>query len=146
MNGNRWRSYSNGYPHIFDHARLRYDTADMARHRPISGTQKSATKLEMILSSDCRFPMSTDFGRCRECHFWIGHGRKCGGSRWNSFAICFRSKVISTSGFVADILSFGCGCRPPRHTRAMPGVPTWMIQCHVHAQIHELFTSFTCPE
>jgi len=39
-----------------------------------------------------------------QCHIRVGHGRKCGGSRWNRFAICFRSKVIplpvSTSGFV----------------------------------------------
>ncbi len=43
--------------------------------------------------------MSADVEQCRQCHLRVGHGRKCGGSRWNRFAICFRSKVISTSGF-----------------------------------------------
>ena len=44
-------------------------------------------------------PTSADVGQCRQCHIRVGHSRKCGGSRWNRFAICFRSKVISTSGF-----------------------------------------------
>ena len=58
------------------------------------------------------FPVSTssfvgdkyvsDVGQCGRCQTRVGHGRKCGDSRWNRFAICFRSKVISTSGFVAD--------------------------------------------
>jgi len=43
------------------------------------------------------------------------------GSRSNSFAMCFRSKVNSTSGFHFRFrgrhMSFGC--RPPRHARAM---------------------------
>ncbi len=43
--------------------------------------------------------MSADVGQCRQCHFWVGHGQKYGGSRWNRFAMCFRSKVISASGF-----------------------------------------------
>ena len=37
----------------------------------------------------------------------VGHGRKYGGSRRNRFAICFRSKVISTSGLMAGVLNFG---------------------------------------
>ncbi len=45
-------------------------------------------------------------------------------------------KFFSTSGSVADILSFGC--RHQQHARAMSGVPTRMIYCHVHAQIHEI--------
>ncbi len=49
------------------------------------------------------FPMAVDVGQCRQCHILVEHGRKCGGSRWNRFAICFRSKVISTSGFAAGI-------------------------------------------
>ncbi len=39
------------------------------------------------------FPMSADVGQCRPCHIRIGHVRKCGGSRWNCFATCFRSVV-----------------------------------------------------
>jgi hypothetical protein len=38
LNGKSWKSDSNGYPHMFDHARLKYVIADTARHRPISGT------------------------------------------------------------------------------------------------------------
>ncbi len=38
---------------------------------------------------------------------------KCGGCRWNRVTIAFRSKIISTSGFVAEILS--SGCRPISH-------------------------------
>ena len=45
------------------------------------------------------FPMSADVGQCRRRHIPVGHRRKCGGSRWNRVEICFRSKVISTSGF-----------------------------------------------
>ena len=32
---NRWQSDSNGYHHICDHARLRYITADIARHQEL---------------------------------------------------------------------------------------------------------------
>ena len=32
----------NGYPHIFDDARRRYSTVDMARRRPTSGTKMAA--------------------------------------------------------------------------------------------------------
>jgi hypothetical protein len=46
-----------------------------------------------------QFPISADVGQCRQCHIPVGHGRKCGGSRWNRVAICLCSKVISTSGF-----------------------------------------------
>ena len=38
MSGRSWRSDSNGYPHIFDHCRPRYDTADTARYHPTSET------------------------------------------------------------------------------------------------------------
>ncbi len=44
-------------------------------------------------------PTLADVGQCRQCHILIGNGRKCGGSRWSRFDICFRSIVISTSGF-----------------------------------------------
>ena len=58
------------------------------------------------------FPMSADVGQCRHCHIRVGHTRKYGGSRWNRFEICFRSKVISTSGlhfrFRGRHLSFRC--------------------------------------
>jgi len=47
-------------------------------------------------------PMSGDVGPCRQCHIWVGHGRKCGGSLWNRVAIFFRSKVIFTSGFASS--------------------------------------------
>jgi len=43
--------------------------------------------------------MSADVGQCRQCHIRVRHTRKYGGSRWNRFEICFRSNVISTSGF-----------------------------------------------
>ncbi len=33
FNGKNWRFDYNGYHHIFDHARLKYNTDDMARHR-----------------------------------------------------------------------------------------------------------------
>ncbi len=39
MNGKSWRCHSNDLSHIFGHAKLKYDTADTARHRPISITQ-----------------------------------------------------------------------------------------------------------
>jgi hypothetical protein len=51
------------------------------------------------------FLMSTDVGQCQQWYIWVGLGRKCRGSRWNRSAISFRSQVISTSGFVAAILS-----------------------------------------
>ena len=63
------------------------------------------------LSFRCR-PMSHDVGQCRQCHILVGRGRKYRGSRWNRFEICFRSKVISTSGFYFRFrgrrLSFRC--------------------------------------
>jgi len=50
------------------------------------------------------FLMSADAGNVGSDISQVGHGRKCGGSRWNRFAICFRSKAIqlpvSTSCFV----------------------------------------------
>ena len=36
MNRRRWRRDSNGNPHIFGHARLRYGTDDMTRYRPFN--------------------------------------------------------------------------------------------------------------
>ncbi len=33
MNEKSWRCDSKGYPHIFDYARLRNGSADIARHR-----------------------------------------------------------------------------------------------------------------
>ncbi len=45
------------------------------------------------------FPMLADVGSSLQCNSYVGHGRKCGCSRWNRFAISFCSKVISTSGF-----------------------------------------------
>ena len=43
--------------------------------------------------------MSADVGPCRQWHIRVRRGRKCGASRSNRVEICFRSKVISTSGF-----------------------------------------------
>ena len=43
--------------------------------------------------------MSGDVGQCRKCHIRVGRTRKYGGSHLNRFDSCFRSKVISTSGF-----------------------------------------------
>ncbi len=43
-----------------------------------------------------------------------GMVEKCGGTCCNHVAIAFRLNVISTSGFVGDILSFGC--------RSIPGI------------------------
>ena len=58
------------------------------------------------------FLMSAEVGQCRQCHIRVRHGQKCGGSRWNCFAICFRSIVISSSGFYFRFrdrnLSFRC--------------------------------------
>jgi len=51
-------------------------------------------------------PMSVDVGRCRTVSAVSYSGRawsKMWGSHENRFASCFRSIVISTSGFVADI-------------------------------------------
>ena len=42
-------------PHIFDHARLRYDTADTARRWPTSETHMSATKPEVETGSGNNF-------------------------------------------------------------------------------------------
>ncbi len=44
-------------------------------------------------------PMSANVGQCRRCHIRVGHGRKCGGSRWNRFAISSHSKVSRLFGF-----------------------------------------------
>ncbi len=52
--------------------------------------------------------MSVNVRQCRQCLVGVGHGRKCGGSRWNRFATCFRSNVISTSGLIDAILHSGC--------------------------------------
>jgi len=59
-------------------------------------------------------PTSADVGQCRQCHIRVGHGRKCGGSHRNCFAIFFRSKVISTSGFHFRFRDrhFSYRCRP----------------------------------
>ncbi len=42
-------------PHIFDHARLRFGTDDMARHRPTSESQMSVTKPEVETGSGNNF-------------------------------------------------------------------------------------------
>ncbi len=69
---------------------------DIGRRREL---KTSATKLDLIISSECWFAMSAYVGQFRQCYIRVEHGRKCGGSRWNRFAMCFRSKVISTSAF-----------------------------------------------
>ncbi len=69
---------------------------DIGRHREL---KTSATKLELIISSDCWYPMSAYVGQFRQCYIRVEHGRNSGGSRWNRFAMCIRSKVISTSAF-----------------------------------------------
>ena len=109
MNGNRFRSDSNGYPHIFEYARPEYDTADIVRQRPTSETQMSATKPEVGITFKRKQPMSDNVG-----YIWVGHGRMCGCSRWNRFKICFRSKFIFTSGFYFRFRSrhFSFRCRP----------------------------------
>ena len=48
---------------------------DIGRHREL---KMSATKPELIMSSDCGFPMSDNVGQCRQCHIRVGHFRKCG--------------------------------------------------------------------
>jgi hypothetical protein len=50
-----WRSDSNGNPHICDHGRLRYVTADTARRRPISGTGNVDKKPEVETGSGNNF-------------------------------------------------------------------------------------------
>ncbi len=58
----------------------------------------------------------SDIGRCRTMWTVSNSGRTwpiMWGGRWNRFTFCFRSEVISTSGFVADIVGFRC--------RPMPG-------------------------
>ena len=82
------------------------------------------------------FPMSADVGQCRRRHIPVGHRRKCGGSRWNRVEICFRSKVISTSGFVAAILNFGC--RYLRRPWSMSGLPKTMMSRHSQTLIHDV--------
>jgi len=42
-------------PLIFDHAGPEFDTADIARHRPTSVTQMSATKPEVETGSGSNF-------------------------------------------------------------------------------------------
>ncbi len=76
-----------------------YDTADIVRHRePAIETKISSGLVADVLSSQYR-PMLCHVGSV----IYVEDGRKCGGNRWNRFAACFRSKVVSTSGFVADI-------------------------------------------
>ena len=43
----------------------------------------------------CRAMSAMSYSRRADSKMW--------GNLWNRFTICFRSKVISTSGFVADI-------------------------------------------
>ena len=82
------------------------------------------------------FPMSSYVGQCRQRHIPVRRCRKCGGSRWNHVEICFRSKVISTSGFVAAILSFGC--RYLRRPCSMSGLPKTMMSRHSQTLIHDV--------
>ena len=52
FNGKNWRCDYNGYPHIFDHARLTHDTDDRARRRE---SKMSATKPEVETGSGNNF-------------------------------------------------------------------------------------------
>jgi hypothetical protein len=61
LNGNTFLSDSNGYPHIFDHARPENYTADIVRHGPTSEAQTSATKPELETGSGNNFGTETDF-------------------------------------------------------------------------------------
>ena len=68
----------------------------------------SATKLELILCSNCGFPMSADVGQCRQCRIRVAHGKKNKGvavgiaSKYVSVQKLFPLPV-STSGFMAVI-------------------------------------------
>jgi len=46
---------SNGYPHVFDHARLTYDNDDRARHRLTSGIQNVGHEPEVDTGSGNHF-------------------------------------------------------------------------------------------
>ena len=57
LNGNRWRSDSNGYLHIFDHAELIYGTADTARHRKLKCRPQNRSwkpEMEITYVPECR--------------------------------------------------------------------------------------------
>jgi len=84
------------------------------------------------LSYRCR-PMSNNVG---SVIFGSGHGRKCGGSHWNRFAICFRSKVISTSGFQPAVLN--SDSRHRRRPCSMLGLSKAMIPRHDQMLIHKV--------
>jgi len=66
----RWQRDSNGYLHIFDHARFSYDTANIARYRPTSGTQNDGHQtgsgkynqyLKIIVADISRYKCSSCF-------------------------------------------------------------------------------------
>ena len=111
------RFQSKGYPHIFDHARLRYGTDDMARHRSTPEIQNGGhQKPEVEISFERKY-ISTGFQRlpqhkfqpCRHCR----HGptsadienQKCL-PRKPTISV---QKLFPHPVFVADI--FGSLCR-----------------------------------
>ena len=73
-----------------------------------------------------KLPMLADVGQCRQCRIRVGHdGRKCGGSRWSRFDICFRSKVISTSGFHFRFRGRHLSCRRRPMSGNVGSVLSW---------------------
>ena len=105
----RWRSDSNGYPHIFDHAQLRYYTADTAWHRQLKcrpRNRKSKPEVEITFE---RKQMGKRFKRLpphfRPCPTRIWHCRHCPTSADIGSP---QSELIISFGLVADVWSFRC--------------------------------------
>ena len=128
MNGKLSRRDPNGVPHISEYARLKYGYANTARHRPASGTQNVGYKNRKWKSR--RRAMSanvdSDTGRSGVVEI-VGVAV---GIASPSLSV---QKILSTSGFVADILGFRC-----RRCRAVSAVPyfsrtstkIWGIRCN----------------
>ena len=100
----------------------------MARHRSTSGTQNvgqetgSGNNSRVISTSGFRgrhfgFRMSADVGQCRRWHVWVGHSRKCGGSRWNLICSCNTSRDNSYLRWFPSIFRFSS-----RHIGFLEGV------------------------
>jgi hypothetical protein len=43
-----------------------------------------------------RLPTSVNLGQCQQCQAEVGHGRKCGGSRWNCVCMLLETEVTLT--------------------------------------------------
>ena len=85
-------------------------------------------------------PTSDNVGQRRQCHHWVGHGRKCGGSRWNFADISFNSRDTEYFRFTVRHFEFRLSADFAR-TQAMRQVVSVKIcsQSAWIAYFHRLF-------